>query len=96
MDQDELDRILDSRDEDQFDTAWIELHQSTSGIDVPFENRELFLKLSKATSCHEICSYISDDFELISKAEALGIESAFLNYLKCSYEQGLVPSEWQG
>lgn len=95
MESNELDEILDKRDTDPFDSAWGDLYQISSGTDVSFDNKALFLKLSETTNCHEICSYISDDFELICRSEALGVKSEFLNYLKRSYEQGIVPSEWQ-
>ena len=94
MEPNELDSILDKRDEDPFDSAWVDLYQSAAESDASFENKELFIKLSKATNFHEVCSYISEDIELIRRSEALGIKSEFLDYLKHSYEQGIVPSEW--
>lgn len=94
LSSEELDNLLDQRDEDPFDSAWVTLNQGVSGVNAFIESKELFIKLSNATNHHEVCSYIADDFELISKAETLGIKSKFLDYLKQSYEHGKVPSEW--
>ncbi|ACA87759.1 hypothetical protein Swoo_3494 [Shewanella woodyi ATCC 51908] len=92
INSDELDKLLDQRDEDPFDSAWINLNQKVSKINVSIDNKDLFIKLSSATNHHEVCSYIADDLELINKAETLGIESEFLGYLKQCYEQGEVPN----
>lgn len=94
MNASELDDILNQRDEAPFDRAWCELNQSISELTEPFDTQHIFVKLSKATTGHEICSYICDDLELIHKAEILGIKSKFLDYLRQSYAQGKVPHEW--
>lgn len=94
MSSDELDNLLDQRDEDPFDSTWVKLNQHVSEVNATIDSKDLFIRLSNATNHHEVCSYIADDLELINKAETLGIESEFLDYLKHCYEQGVVPSEW--
>ena len=90
----ELDALLDRRDSRQFDCAWCELNESVPDPVHRFDTKEIFMRVSKATNAHEICSYISDDLELIYKLEKAGVESKFLSYLKACYEQGVVPCEW--
>jgi len=90
MEQDKLDELLDLRDDDSFDKQWLDLYEKCD-ISTKAQTKELFLSLSKLTQGHEICSYISDDLELIQKARALGIESKFLDYLESSYEKGIFP-----
>ncbi len=90
----ELDVVLDKRDSEPFDTAWCNLNDITPKTNGSLNTREIFIKLSEITNGHEVCSYISDDLELIDRAERAGIESDFLNYLKASYEQGKMPCEW--
>ncbi len=92
MSSDELDNLLDQRDEDPFDSTWVKLNQRVSEVNATIDSKDLFIRLSNATNHHEVCSYIADDLELINKAETLGIESEFLDYLKHCYEQGVVPS----
>ncbi|MCS6162587.1 hypothetical protein G3497_22905 [Shewanella baltica] len=94
LDSNDLDFILDQRDEDQFDKAWCSLNELVTETSCPLDLKEIFVKLSGVTNNHEVCSYIVDDFELINKAKELGINSKFLKYLEQSYEQGRVPCVW--
>jgi hypothetical protein len=91
----ELDEILDQRDSDSFDTEWCNLNDLTPEINDPLNTKDIFIKMSDITNGHEVCSYISDDLELIDRAIKTGIESDFLNYLKACYEQGKIPFEWR-
>ncbi|WP_444958828.1 hypothetical protein [Microbulbifer sp. ZKSA002] len=94
LSSDDLDNLIDQRDEGPFDCTWVKLNQCISEVSATIDNKELFIRLSNATNHHVVCSYIADDLELINKAETLGIESEFLDYLKHCYQQGVVPSEW--
>lgn len=91
-----FDEILDSRDGDAFDSAWVATNQMVPSEGWISGNESMFLNLSSATKHHEICSYIQDDFELLERAATYGIESPFLSYLRACYEQGIVPSQWKG
>lgn len=90
----EMDDILDKRDSDHFDLAWCNLNDITPATNRPLIAKDTFITLSGITNAHELCSYISDDLELIARADNAGVESDFLNYLKTSYEQGEIPCEW--
>jgi len=94
MEQDTLDELLDYRDDGGFDKEWLDLYEKCN-ISTKAETKELFLSLSKLTNGHEICSYISDDLQLIQKARALGIDSQFLDYLESSYKKGVFPSRYK-
>lgn len=91
-----FDEILDSRDEDAFDSAWVATNKMVPNETGVSGHESEFVILSLATKHHEICSYIQDDFELLERAAMYGIESPFLSYLKVCYEQGIVPSQWEG
>jgi lipopolysaccharide biosynthesis regulator YciM len=94
LDSQVLDLILDQRDEGLFDRAWCILSELVSESSTTYDAKDILIKLSAVTNSHEVCSYIADDFEFIKKAEVLGIQSEFLDYLKQSYEQGKVPCTW--
>ena len=91
----ELDEILDKRDSDIFDSAWCSANAEIPDSEIRLDTKEIFIELSEATECHEVCSYISDDLELINKAQIASYKSEFIQYLEKCYEQGVVPCEWQ-
>ena len=90
----ELDKILDKRDSDRFDSSWCSVNDEIPDSDITIDTKDLFIKLSQATECHEVCSYICDDLELINKAKIVSYKSNFIQYLENCYEQGIVPCEW--
>ena len=92
----ELDEILDKRDSDIFDSAWCSANNDLPDSEMRLDTEDIFIKLSEVTECHEVCSYISDDLELINKAKIASYQSEFIKYLEKCYEQGRVPYEWQG
>lgn len=98
------DAILDARDSDQdFDGRWIqcmktvEEHWSNFAVTeeiskcVTDVRRESFLAVSRATSQHEIASYVSDDFDILVRGQLLGIEDAFLEFLWDAYDRDEIP-----
>jgi hypothetical protein len=98
------DSALDARDSDRsFTSAWAAAHEQTeaawasSPIDdrwrdlVERVRREAFLAVSRATSHHEIASYVSDDLDLIARGEALGLSHPLMAWLWESYERGRFP-----
>lgn len=91
----ELDEILDKRDSDIFDSAWCSANADIPEAVIRADTKNLFMKLLEATESHEVCSYISDDLELINKAKVASYKSEFIEYLEKCYEQGIVPCEWQ-
>jgi hypothetical protein len=102
----ELDRdsALDARDADQsFVTAWAATHERVeeAWATSPIATRQqdlaervrhaAFLAVSRATSQHEIASYVSDDLDLIARGMALGLSDPLLERLWESYERGQFP-----
>ena len=90
----ELNRILDERDGEAFDSALEEAYELVGDCEDPENAEELFIKLSIASEHHDVSSYICDDQRLIKTAEVKNIESPFINYLKESYANGEIPHEW--
>jgi hypothetical protein len=98
------DSALDARDSNQsFVSAWAATHRlieeawATSPLaagqrDLAERVRHAaFLAVSRATSQHEIASYVSDDLELIARGIALGLSDPLLERLRESYERGQFP-----
>ncbi len=91
---DALNAILDERDGETFEKEWVKADESIPEGEAYPQDKEVFILLSNATGQHEICSYISDDLNLLHRAKVAGICSPFLNYLKQCYDEGTVPREW--
>lgn len=91
---DDLNVILDKRDSPSFDDAWCELYELSHNAITQFNTKDIFIEISKITNHHDICSYISDDLELMNKCQIANINSDFFNYLKNCYQKGSVPCEW--
>ena len=99
----DLDSILEIRDSDPFDSEWISCYDEIKEIieKTPLSNEQhalvdelrkaAFIAASKATGQHEIASYISDDFELISSAIFSGFSNEILSRLLKSYKSGVLP-----
>lgn len=94
LSSEELDSILDKRDEETFDSAWCQSNEIVSSKENNPKQEEIFKKLSNATNSHEISSYIIDDINLIYKAKASNIENKFISYLAKCYKEGEVPYTW--
>jgi hypothetical protein len=95
---------LDARDGDaEFDAEWsrqfeeVECRWAAATVGAQASavvediRRQSFLAVSRATRQHEIASYVSDDFDLITRGRLTGAESAFLNELWAVYERGEFP-----
>jgi hypothetical protein len=95
----ELDRALEGRDDEWFDTTWmvsfnrlksqvLSLSQKAA-ID---EVRELaFKKTYEFCSDADLAAYVSDDFELICKVLLLGLDDHFIFALWQCYKSGVIP-----
>ncbi len=97
----DIDALLDSRDEEIFDTQWTNVSEKVEGIDFDPQvskklqelAKESFLVTDKSLGTQaEISSYISDDFELIGKCFMLEINDPWLNSLIMSYAKGVFPT----
>ena len=98
-----LDDILDERDQSDFEQPWLDCAERIKGawdsnaVDEATTKcmdeirKESFLAVSRATQQHEIASYVSDDFELISKSIALDLDDTYATDLLESYRSGKIP-----
>ncbi len=101
--RDDLDDILDERDQTEFEQPWLDCSErikaawESESIDeatvktMDEIRKESFLVVSRATGQHEIASYVSDDFELISKSLALGLNDPYATELLDFYRSGKIP-----
>ncbi|HVJ69343.1 MAG TPA: hypothetical protein VM510_15260 [Caulifigura sp.] len=100
----DCDAILDARDSDAaFEQEWLaawenlgtrwraSLPDRAARKAVEDLRRESFLAVSTATGRHELSSYVSDDFELIAWASAVGEVPPLVTWLWESYAAGAIP-----
>lgn len=96
----DADSALDSRDEPEFDDAWMKEFNSLKNEDFDADDiehinslREKAFKLSfRVINNSEISSRISDDFELIAKSVVVGKDNSWaISYLWSSYKVGKFP-----
>lgn len=96
----DIDESLDARDEDPFDSQWMDnfnrlekSHFDTNDLDLINKIRECVFKQSfKVVGSDEISGRISDDFEIIAKDIALNqVDKWPVSYLWKSYQSGLFP-----
>lgn len=103
------DNILDERDDDaDFEAQWMRcfnrIEDQWRSAEVKPEltaliedvRRESFLSVSRATTQHEIASYVSDDFDLIVRGAVLGMNDNFLDSLWHAYNRNEIPSPQTG
>ena len=103
------DSILDARDGDaEFEAQWkrcydeIETKWPTANVNkesaalVDDIRRESFLTVSRATTQHEIASYVSDDFDIIVRGSLVGLDDDFLNSLWEAYNRNEIPMPTSG
>ncbi len=99
----DLDSILDKRDEDPFDSDWTnaleDISKKSSVINQDdFSKietiRELAFKAAgELSEFGEISGYISDDFEMISKAVAVRSDNLWVSALLKKYLRNEIPYE---
>lgn len=94
----DLEKVLDERDTDPFDTIWVRVSEEVQSLDPSYSNkksegiRELAFKASyKNGGEGDIAAYISDDFGLIDDALRLGYNSPWLSGLFQCYVNNSVP-----
>lgn len=96
--------FLDERDEDPFDGDWVNafnevkkqfetLHPERSAIDKIDKIRELaFRSAFSGSNSSDLAGYVSDDFELISKAIVINSDNKWVTTLLDIYLGGGFPS----
>jgi len=100
----DCDAVLDARDSDPaFEEEWSAARESlvrrweasrpSHAVRAAVQDvrRLSFLAVSTATGQHELSSYVSDDFELIARASAVGEVPPVVAWLWESYAAGTVP-----
>nr|WP_317360112.1 hypothetical protein [uncultured Tyzzerella sp.] len=95
----DIDAVLDLRDEKIFDLEWCRVYDKIKNIDIKKEDltiindirKNIYLKVYDITEECEIAGYISDDFELISKAYISGINDCWLNMVITLYANNIIP-----
>lgn len=82
----DLDRILDLRDEKTFDEKWMEIYNYLKQFRIEFDDelitkirKEAFLNTIRMSGASELAGYVSDDFELFCNAIELGYDNKWLN-----------------
>jgi hypothetical protein len=97
---DEQCALLDSRDAQPFDDEWVRVHKAIeqekrgSSLNTAIEDeiRELaFKKAYQNTGNGEIAGYVSDDFDLLARAIAVGYSDPWLELLLDEYQSGRFP-----
>lgn len=91
--------VLDSRDDFVFENDWLRVSNDLEEQEINSEYNDLIHEIAKQsfitvyniTGSDELASYISDDFELISKAIILGYNDAWMNSLILSYANQIFP-----
>lgn len=92
--------LLDARDhDDAFAEAWqlafdeveaLWQERTNAGLEALIVEirKASFLLVGRASTQKEIASYVSDDMELLAKAQALELQSAWLEQLWRAYQDG--------
>ncbi len=95
----DIDEVLDLRDDKNFDLEWCRVYNEIEDLDIKEEDlivindirKNVYLKVCDITEECEIAGYISDDFELISKAYIRGINDSWLNMVISLYANDIIP-----
>lgn len=85
--------VLDLRDEPEFENEWLRLSEIAEAVELSETEKTLidkickhsFLAVYNITASGELAGYISDDFELISKAMTIRLDDPWLNSFILSY-----------
>ena len=98
----EVDDLLDSRDEEVFDSEWIETYNYVENMkrrygyseqqenDCSCVREKAFMIVCEACD-GELAGYVSDDFGLIFDSQIVGFENDFLKKLINVYSQAIIP-----
>lgn len=97
----DLDRVLDQRDDDPFDSEWVRCNEDVQELsdgqaedsdEIAVLAHRSFLATSEATDHHDVASYVSDDFRLIGEALLTGYDDPWLSGLLVQYTEGTIPA----
>jgi len=96
----DIDKYLDFRDDDFFDTNWIESYDSVEHIkdilsseDINFINnlqKRKFMEIINITGSSDMASYLSDDFELFVFNLYGNFKNSWIEKLFENYSNGIL------
>lgn len=99
FDENNIDELLDMRDEPQFDSEWMRVYNQlekttcseTDKQIIDKIRKESYLKAYEAANSSDIASCVSDDFDLLSRAYALSINDYWLSSVILEYVRNKFP-----
>jgi hypothetical protein len=99
-----LAQVLDSRDQPEFEVPWLAAFNALE-LAAPFASlpavsraavdrvREAtYMQAFHTTGSPELAAYVSDDFDLLSRAILIAHENAWLTALFSAYQRGVFPA----
>ncbi|WP_448956018.1 hypothetical protein [Labrys neptuniae] len=107
-DEEAIDRYLDGRDADPFDSNWTAADTRLKGLLATAQadvdrawieklqeqgRRQVHLAVMRQTGHPDLAAYASDDVDLVIGFLAVGDEDAFVHSLRTAYESGTFPSD---
>ncbi len=95
-----IDKLLDERDKNPFDSSWVEVSTYLEKQEIPKEIMDEIKKLCKLAfltcvkfeGCSELAGYASDDMELICMADYCGFKSPWLEKMITLYMSNIFPT----
>jgi hypothetical protein len=98
-----LNKLLDVRDQDEFDDAWVKAAEEIQALwddfvqasDIQSQilaiREQTFRKCFDACNSSDVAGYVSDDFEIIAKSQVLGLDGPLLQQLRVAYDRCTIP-----
>ena len=103
IDIENIDDILDNRDNDEFSELWTNSYNQIKKISLESEvkekiseaRKEIFILTYQKTNSSDLSAYISDDFDLIclqylSETDNEWVNKLYATYLNCEIQQGIL------
>ena len=95
----DINELLDLRENSSFDIAWVKSFEELEKLDylereirlIDKIREECYIQTYQLTNSSDISGYISDDFELISKAYCLNINNQWINTIALKYINNTFP-----
>lgn len=94
-----IEQMVESRESDEFDAAWVASFQQVEGLVIPVRNTQLLAQLREQafkeayqkTGNSDIAAFVCDDFELMARAWVLVPASEWVAALRQNYSVGRFP-----
>jgi hypothetical protein len=100
----DLDTYLDSRDEPEFDGAWVRADEAVEAVKKSFADagtleaaatklrQAVFMHCIRALGHPDLAAYVSDDAGLLFDAKAMEVDNEWIAGLLASYREGKLPA----